>query len=479
MIFLNSNFLLFMLLPLIILTFFIVTNKKYIERVFEKEILKKLIIRKNSLSMFTKNILLFLTLFLFIVALSRPVLPKEEIELKSPTQSFALLLDISASMLAKDIYPNRLEFAKKKIKQLLNNTTAKISLYAFSKNLYKIAPSSTDSYILQYLIDNLKISHKISTSSNLLNALSHIKEKNIIIFSDGTDIDDFSQIKKLNKNITIYLTATKNPTPIMIEDSYLKDRDNNIVLTKANYKISSIGKVIPYSYKEDNIKIFSSSSKPLDFVLNKFEELYYYPLYCATVTLFFALFSLKRFGLFLVSIYILTFPPTSKALFFDFLDIKKANSAYKNKEYEKAVIEFEKIINSKKTPQSYYNLANAYYKSGKFELALKNYKRVVTKSNKLKYKTFYNIANCYYKLKNYNQAYNFYNLAKSIKTTKKVEKNLQIVQKYIDTNSTKKDFANIGGIVNSTEKRVIDSFKLKTLMIEIAKGDKDEKLNPW
>jgi hypothetical protein len=87
------------------------------------------------------------------------------------------------------------------------------------------------------------------------------------------------------------------------------------------------------------------------------------------------------------------------------------------------------------------------------------------------------LANCYYKLKNYNQAYNFYNLAKSIKTTKRVEKNLQIVQNYVDTNSTKKDFDTI--VVSSAKNSPIQKLKIKTLMIEIAKGDSDDTTNPW
>jgi len=477
MIFLNSNFLLFMILPLIILGFFIVTNKRYINRIFDSKILEKLIIRRNYLGIFGKNMLLFLTLFLFIIALSRPVLPKDEVKLHSKVPSYAILLDISASMKASDIYPDRLTFAKKKIEKLLKSTTAKLSFYCFSDKLYKVAPKTTNLTILSYLVKHLDIPQNLSKSSNLFNAIKNIKEKSIIIFTDGTDIKDFSKIKTLKKDIIVYLTATKTPTPIRFKNGYLKNQDGEIVLTSANYAIKEIGRVILFSHKDSDMKTLLTSSKSVTFSIKEFKKLYHYPLYLATITLFFALFSPRRVKMFALLITLFYISVSSNALFLDFLDINKAQKAYQDGDYKRAVKYFKKVIKEKKSPQSFYNLANAYYKDESYKLALQNYKRVVTKSKELKYKTFFNIANCYFKLKNYNQAFNFYNLAKSIKTTKKVEKNLQIVQKLIDTNSTKKDFTTI--MVSNQKDKKLDDFKIKTLLIELTKGDSNDTINPW
>jgi Ca-activated chloride channel family protein len=379
-------------------------------------------------------------------------------------------------MRATDIYPNRVTFAKQKIDELLKNTTAKVSLYAFSDKLYQIAPKSSDLNILSYLIKHLDITYDLSKSSNLYDAIKNIKEKNIIIFTDGTDKKDFSKIKELNKNITIYLTATKKPTPIKSKNGYLKNKNDEIVLTSANYNISQIGKVIPFSYKKDDIN-YLKSSKDITFSIKEFKELYQYPLYIATIALFFAFFSLKRFKFFII-LYLFFYHPTpSNASLFDFIYINQAKKAYQNGDFKKAIKLYEKIAKETNSPKSFYNLANAYYKAKRYKLALETYKKVIAKSKELRYKTFFNMANCYYKLKDYNQAFNFYNLAKNLKSTQKVEKNLQIVQKFIDINGSKKDFANI--IVNSTDNKKINSFKTKTLLIEITKGDNDETTNPW
>jgi len=476
MIFLNSNFLLFMIVPLVILGYFIVTNKKELERIFDKKILDKLVIKRNYIGIFGKNILLFLSLFLFIIALSRPVLPKEEIKLKTKLPTVAILLDISASMLSTDIFPNRLEFAKKKIENLLSSTHANILLYVYSDKLYQISPKTSDLNTLLYLVKHLKIDTKLSNSSNLTDALKNIKEKNILLFSDGTDMDDFSQIRKLNKNITIYLTATDTGKPIKKDGEYLKDQNSNIYISKANKKIKAIGKVIPYSYKNDDLKnLLNSNTNDITFTLNKFDELYLYPLWAGFIALFFAFFSPKNIKMFVFLAILLTFPAPSKALFFDFLDIKKANKAYHDKNYKKAIKYFLKVANSKQSPSSYYNLANAYYKNKEYKKALEFYKKVIAKNKELRYKTFYNIGNCYFKLKNYDKAYEFYLIAYSVKKSKKLEKNLLSIQKYIKNPKTKIKLANI---IQNQENKELEDLQINTIMIPITKGEKDET-KPW
>jgi len=477
MIFLNSDFLLFMVLPLIILGYFIVTNKKVINIYFKKEVLQKLIIKRGDFGIFAKNILLFFALFMFILSLSRPVSPKDEITLKTRVPSYAILLDISASMLAKDIVPNRYEFSKKKIKELIKNSSAKISLYAFSDKLYQISPPTTDKKVLLFLLDHLDIDPSLFRSSNLKEAIRNIPQTNIILFSDGTQEKDFSSIKKLKKSITIYLSATKDGAPILKDKEYLKDKNQNIVISKANYNISQIGRVISFSYQNDtNLIIKNSNQKAITFSLKEFDELYPYPMYLGALALFLVFFSLKPLRSLLILV-ILFYPHIkAQAIFLDFIDIKKAKEAYEKKEYKEAVKEFKKVASSKKSPQSYYNLANAYYKNKEYEKALKTYQKVIAKDKDLRYKTFFNMANCYYKLKNYKKAYEFYKIAYEINPTKKVIKNLKIIKSLYKGSDDKKVFANI-----PIEMKQIYSkdLKAKTFMIELTKGKDVETSQDW
>jgi len=64
-------------------------------------------------------VLLFGALFAMIVAMARPVYQKGVVEVESYVGDVVIALDISRSMKAKDYYPNRLTFAKKKIEDYI------------------------------------------------------------------------------------------------------------------------------------------------------------------------------------------------------------------------------------------------------------------------------------------------------------------------------------------------------------------------
>ena len=480
MIFLHPNFLLFMVIPLVILGFFIVTNKKTIDRIFSKEILEKLTIRQNYLGMIGKNILLFASMFLFILALARPVIPESKLDLQSKKPTFAILLDMSASMLAKDIYPNRLEFAKHKIISMLKKTDATVAVYAFSNNLYMIAPPTSDTNSLVYLIKNLKIPTNLSTSSKLIKAIKNIKEKTVLIFSDGTDIKDFSALKKTGKHLSLYLTATKKGATVLKDRHLLKDKSGNILITKANDSFKSVGKVFEFKYKDDDIYqlIPTFRSDMVDFSYLEKKELFLYPLGLASFLLFFAFYSPKRlrFKLFLLLLITVTTPKTSFASPLDFMTIKEANKAYHERNYKKSTKLYKKLVKEKGTSETFYNLANSLYKQKEYELALKNYNRVVTKDKNLKFKLYFNKANCLYKLKQYRQAYSFYSLAKSIKETDKLRQNLSLLSKVIDTT---KENQNSFFAVQANQNQLKSKIKIKTFMIPLTKNKMSSHDNPW
>jgi len=67
-----------MLIPLILLIVLVLTSKNSMERYFSKDILEKLSVGGKVLTTNTRNGLFFVTLILFIVALSRPVINQKE-----------------------------------------------------------------------------------------------------------------------------------------------------------------------------------------------------------------------------------------------------------------------------------------------------------------------------------------------------------------------------------------------------------------
>ena len=78
-----------------------------------------------------------------------------------------IALDVSTSMLAEDIYPNRISLAKKKLQQIIesaNNTT--IGVVLFAKDSFILSPVTEDFISLKYIVDNLNTDLDFLNGSN-------------------------------------------------------------------------------------------------------------------------------------------------------------------------------------------------------------------------------------------------------------------------------------------------------------------------
>ncbi len=466
MIFLKPEYLLFMTIPLMILFYFIVTNKSTVENIFDKKILEKLTINNDSLTRLGRNSLLFIALFLMIISLSRPVLLKEEIKIAQKKIDILIALDISKSMLCQDLYPSRLEFAKKKIFELLDKfKEANAGVIAFADEAFLVSPLSEDKNTLKYLIENLDTMSLSTNGTNIMVALrktdrflKQSSQKILIIFSDGGDMKDFSkEIKFAQKNsikVYVYATATKKGADIKYLGEKLKDKNGNIVITKLNENIKSLSiksgaAYIKGGYKDKSIDLLikdireKSKTKELkNRKIKDYKELFYYPLSLAVLFMLFAFGSLPKRPAALVFLLFFVTQSPIKAGLLDFKEIKEGFLHYKNKNYEKALKHLKKVANSKKDAPSFYDLANAYYKTRDYKNAIKNYKRVKTNKKMLKYKTLFNLGNSYYKLKKYKKALISYEKAQKIKNESDLLYNIELTKKHLkkkSSNNPKKD----------------------------------------
>ena len=109
-----------MLLPFIILFVLLLTQKESQEHFFSKEVMDKLRVSANTLTLKARNALFMFMGLLIILALAQPVIKDGIIKVKAKSADIMIALDISDSMLATDIYPNRLEMAKQKALTLLD-----------------------------------------------------------------------------------------------------------------------------------------------------------------------------------------------------------------------------------------------------------------------------------------------------------------------------------------------------------------------
>jgi len=462
-----------MFIPIILLMFLIITQKDSFQKHFSEETINKLSVANKHMSKTTRNILFFIALILMTIALARPVANEKDHSFKQEVSSIVIAIDVSKSMLANDIYPNRLAMAKQKLLKIIENSKKNaLAVILFAKSSFILSPITQDFNSLKILVENLDTGMNFDNGSNIFSTLEttnkllkDYKNKNLILLSDGGNSNTYEEeIEYANKNnINIYTIAlaTKKASAIKLENGeFLTNKDGSIVTVALNENIKKLGLntnggYINFSISNDDIKQVladidkKSSKKELESKKFKtYTELFYYPLALAIFILLISFSSLPKFSnklsrkkiipslLFLTLLNIST---DVKALEFDFQTIEKAKESYKNKEYKKASKNYEKVAN---TVEAKYNLANSLYKEKKYKEALNQYKEVITSNQDLESKKLHNMGNAYVKLNDLENAKKMYENALKIKADKQTRENLETVQKILDKTKKQKNKKN-------------------------------------
>lgn len=459
MTFLHPEFLYYMLPPLFILFGLLLTQKEQFATFFAPDVMDRLRADTNSLTLKARNALFFLMGFFMIVALAEPAIKEGTVEVKAKSADIMIALDISDSMLASDIYPNRIKVAKHKVLTLLEEApNERIGIIAFAKNSYLVSPFSFDTAAVAFLLrklDTSSITEKGTDFLSVLNVVSKTQKnrgkKYLLLLSDGGDKDDFSdEIEAAKKdNIVVFVlgVATKKGSPIKLEDGTLVKHKGEVIISKLNENIADLatktgGVYIQSSTSSDDIKrMFQEISKVSEERELKSEEiqkhkpLFYYPLAVALFILLLATSSLGRIknG---AAIFVLSFAfynaPHAEAGILDFMDLKKAKEAYESGNYGESAKLYEEHAQNSQNQQSYYNAANAYYKDKKYNEAIETYKKAHLESEDLRAKKLTNLGNAYVKEGDLQKAAQAYESSLEILDDKETRENLEEVKKRLE-----------------------------------------------
>ncbi len=303
------------IIPLILLIL-VKTKKVDFEKFFKKDILVKMQKGSSGLSKKVRAYLLIASLSFLIIAIARPVINNGEIKVKSEFIDLVTAFDISKSMLATDIYPNRLEFSKDKFFEFLDYfKKGRVGVIGFSSRAFLISPLTSDYTTLKYLVKNMSLDYVSLKGTNLLEPLiitnkllKNSKQKALLIFSDGGDKSDFSKeieyAKEHNIKVFVYAVATNKGSVIKDKNGVLKDKNGNIVITRLNEKIKDLalksgGAYMQYSLRKDDMKILAKEiekklkvNRVNEKIIKDIKELFYYPLLISIILFFIANFSL-------------------------------------------------------------------------------------------------------------------------------------------------------------------------------------------
>ena len=317
--FMNPQFFWVLSVPFVLFAFLISTNKERLSRVFDEKVLKRLSASDESMPLTVRNIVMFLSIFLMIVAMARPV--KLIGEKKVAVEGITLLtaLDISGSMRSKDVYPNRLAFAKKKMTTLFEMMPSdEIGVVAFAYAPFVLAPFSSDKDTLSMMVDGVTDSYINMGSTDFLalgelsaSLLEEKKPKILILFSDGGDekaIAGFDDILTDNHiDLYVVLVGTTQGAPVIDENGKsLKRADGSMAITQRNDALGNVAQahqgkyVIASSGKEDIEELVSTiknkykNKEQGEVTVKERVEYFYYPLGLGLLFLLIAFSSVPR-----------------------------------------------------------------------------------------------------------------------------------------------------------------------------------------
>ncbi|EQB34441.1 von Willebrand factor A [Sulfurimonas hongkongensis] len=472
MTFLHPEFFYFLLPPLIIVYAYVLIKKETHEHYFSKETMKKLKINSNSLSLKTRNSLLFLAGLLIVIASAEPVLKEGTVRVKAVGGDILIALDISDSMLCEDVYPNRLELAKKKALELIDKTTQdRVGVIAFAKNSYLVSPISFDTKTISFLLSKLDTSSITQKGTDILTMLTTVAEsktstdkKYLLILSDGGDSKDFSAEIDFakEKGIVVFVLGmgTKLGASIKKEDGSLIKYNNKVIISTLNESISKLATETGGVYIQN-----TTSSKDIDAMfyeiinntehkelksqeIQRYEALFYYPIILAILILLIAFNSLSRVLKHDLSAYIfILFTLTlsnSPAVgdMFDFKKLAEAKKLYEAKEYNTSAKIYEEYAKKTDNGQAYYNAGNSYYKQKEYLKALSAYSFARLKDKDSRAKKLSNMGNALVRLGTINtleRAVKHYEASLRLKEDKPTRENLEAVKKALEKNKDKEE----------------------------------------
>ena len=309
-----------MIVPFVLFAFLISTNKERLSRIFDEKVLERLRAGDESMPQRLRNVILFTGIFFLIVAMARPVVDEGEQTVEVQGLTVLTALDISGSMRSKDVYPNRLEFAKKKMMQFFDAMPSdEVGAAAFAYSSFVLAPFTSDKATLKMLVEGVDESY-INFGSTDFSALGELaaglleekKPKILVLFTDGGDeeaIAGFSDILKANDiDLYVVLVGTKKGAPVLDENGKpMTLKDGTIAITQRNDALGELAKanngayVIAGNGKDDMKRLADvihakyKMQRQGEVKIKQRAEYFIYPLALGLLFLLIGLSSLPRF----------------------------------------------------------------------------------------------------------------------------------------------------------------------------------------
>lgn len=292
----SLNNLVFFIFPVLLLFIYVFGMKK------RTRILKYLQLNDNSVRTILKGVFLVLgTIFVCFALLSpQKQIENEKIEVKG--MNIYAIIDTSRSMMTEDVYPNRLEMAKKVLGNIIKSLKGdRIGFIPFSDSAYMQMPLTDDYSITKNYINALDTNLISGGGTQLYQALelaersfkeNGSKNKTVLILSDGGDFDEKSLDFIKKNHITVYAVGIGTNSGSIIPEykngkkiGFIKDQSGSAVVSNLNSKFlqqltsESGGKYYEVNNLKDTTNSFSNDIAQLERNNNRIENVKNYKKY--------------------------------------------------------------------------------------------------------------------------------------------------------------------------------------------------------
>jgi len=435
-------------IPLIVALYLLALRwkKKTIKKIGDEQLVKQLINNYSPRKYSYKFLLLLLAFTMAAIGWAGLRKPDGTSNIKHTGIDVMIALDVSKSMLAKDIQPNRLERARQLISKIIDKLgDDRIGIVVFAGRAYLQMPLTTDHSAAKMYLSSATpdvvptqgtvIGDALKMCYNAFNNKEK-KYKTIVLISDGEDHDEgaIKVTKALaDEGVMVNTVGIGSPGGSTIIDPATgetkKDATGGLVITRLNEdilkNIAANGNGLYQLFTNTNEvaeklagQLKSIDQRPITENSSATYRYFYQWFIGAALLLLLAEFFMSektgknKFQSFFLKKNILKpnaiKPAFNKALLVavcciipaaalvaqkENALIKKGNTAYNNKQLDVAIEDYKKAIELNPSGnKASFNLGNALYKNGKTADAVKAYESAIANSNEAidKSKAWYN-----------------------------------------------------------------------------------------
>ena len=249
-----NYFYLLAIIPLIIVgSFMVFWWKKRAQRKFSnKNLLSQLAPNTSRFKSILKLVFLIIGLSFLIISLTNPKMGTKLQTVKREGVDVVFALDVSKSMLAEDIAPNRLKKSKQIISKIIERLGSdRVGIIIYAGNAYPLLPITTDHAAAKMFLQNANPDLVSSQGTAINEALDLARtyynnddqtNRFLIIISDGEDHqEETKQVAQniSNEGVKVYTIGVGSenggPIPIKLNGQligYKKDSKGQTVITK-------------------------------------------------------------------------------------------------------------------------------------------------------------------------------------------------------------------------------------------------------